>query len=71
MEKYSWKAMPCNAMVTGRVNSVLEAADSVAPRALFTVSSSTTIARGRRELRRKTSWEVMTWRTRSMTSREG
>lgn len=37
MEKYSWKAMPCNAMVTGRVNSVLEAADSVAPRTLFTV----------------------------------
>ncbi len=37
MEKYSWKAMPCNAMVTGRVSSVLEDADSVTPRTLFTV----------------------------------
>lgn len=37
MEKYSWKAMPCNAMVTGRVSSVLEDADSVTPRTLFSV----------------------------------
>ena len=37
MEKYSWKAMPCNAMVTGRLNYVLEAADNVTPRTLFTV----------------------------------
>lgn len=37
MEKYSWKAMPCNAMVTGRVSYVLEDADSVTPRTLFTV----------------------------------
>lgn len=37
MEKYSWKAMPCNAMVTGRVSSVLEDADSVTPRKLFSV----------------------------------
>lgn len=37
MEKYSWKAMPCNAMVTGRVSSVLEDADNVTPRTLFSV----------------------------------
>ena len=37
MEKYSWKAMPCNAMVTGRVSFVLEDADSVTPRTLFSV----------------------------------
>lgn len=37
MEKYSWKAMPCNAMVTGRLNYVLEAADNVTPRKLFSV----------------------------------